>query len=73
MSAPSETIEIYCVKCKARTRSRNITPITLKNGRPATRSTCVERGVMKFHWVVEQILRWLLQFRWLQGRYERRA
>ena len=25
MSAPSETIEIYCVKCKARTRSRNIT------------------------------------------------
>ena len=48
MSTPSEAVDIYCLKCKARTLSRNITPITMKNGRPATRSTCVECGALKF-------------------------
>ena len=48
MSTASETVEIYCVKCRARTPSLNIMPITMKNGRPATRSTCAVCGTMKF-------------------------
>ena len=47
-STPSETIEIYCVKCKAKTASKDIEAITMKNGRPATRSVCVECGTKKF-------------------------
>ena len=39
MTTPSETVEIYCVKCKATTASRDIEAVTMKNGRPATRST----------------------------------
>ena len=35
MSTPSEAVEIYCVKCKAKTASRDIEAVTMKNGRPA--------------------------------------
>ena len=48
MTTPSEAIEIYCVKCKAKTASRDIEAVTMKNGRPATRSTCTECGTRKF-------------------------
>ena len=48
MTTPSEAIEIYCLKCKAKTASRDIEAITMKNGRPATRSICVECGTRKF-------------------------
>ena len=48
MTAESGAVEIYCVKCKARTASRDIEAVTMKNGRPATRSVCVECGTRKF-------------------------
>ena len=48
MTAPSEAVEIYCVKCKAKTASRDIEAVTMKNGRAATRSTCVDSGTKKF-------------------------
>ena len=48
MTTPSEAVEIYCVKCKAKTASENIEAIIMKNGRPATRSICVECGTRKF-------------------------
>ena len=48
MSTPSEAVEIYCVKCKAKTASRDIEAVTMKNGRPAVRSICVECGTKKF-------------------------
>ena len=48
MTTPSEAIQIYCVKCKAKTASKDIEAVTMKNGRPATRSTCVECGTRKF-------------------------
>ena len=48
LRSPSETIEIYCVKCKAKTGSKDIEAITMKNGRPSTRSICVECGTKKF-------------------------
>ena len=48
MTTPSQTIEIYCVKCKDKTASKDIEAVTMKNGRPATRSTCVDCGTKKF-------------------------
>ena len=48
MTTLSQTIEIYCVKCKAKTASKDIEAVTMKNGRPATRSTCVDCGTKKF-------------------------
>ena len=48
MTTPSEAGEIYCVKCKAKTDSRDIEAVTMKNGRAATRSTCVDCGTEKF-------------------------
>ena len=48
MTTPSQAVEIYCVKCKAKTASHNVEAVTMKNGRPATRSTCVECGTKKF-------------------------
>ncbi|GEM_PF-1557069 len=37
MTTPSDAVEIYCVKCKAKTASKDIEAVTMKNGRPATR------------------------------------
>ena len=48
MTTPSQAVEIYRVKCKARTASRDIEAVTMKNGRPATRSVCVKCGARKF-------------------------
>ena len=33
MTTPSKAVEIYCVKCKARTASKDIEAVTMKNGR----------------------------------------
>ena len=48
MTTPSEAVEIYCVKCRAKTPSRDIEAITMKNGRDATRSICADCGTKKF-------------------------
>ena len=48
MTSCSEAVEIYCVKCKAKTGSRDIEAVTIKKGRAATRSVCVECGTRKF-------------------------
>ena len=39
---------IYCVKCKARTESADLKPVTMKNGRAAAQATCVVCGTRKF-------------------------
>ena len=36
-------IEIYCVKCKAKTDSSNVESVTMKNGRPATKAAWAAR------------------------------
>ena len=41
-------IEIYCVKCKAKTDSTNVEAVTMKNGRPATKAVCVVCGAGKY-------------------------
>ena len=48
MTTPSEAVEIYCVKCKAKTASKDIEAVTMKNGHAATRSICVDCGTKKF-------------------------
>ena len=48
MTTSSKPVEIYCVKCKARTESKDIKAVTMKNGRAATRSVCVDCGTEKF-------------------------
>ncbi len=48
MATPSAPVEMHYVKCRAKTLSRHIKAVTMKNGRPAIRSTCVERGARKF-------------------------
>ena len=48
MSTPAGAVEIYCVKCKAKTASQDIEAVTMKNGRAATRSTCADCGTKKF-------------------------
>ena len=34
MATPPESIEIYCLKCRAKTGSQDVEQVTLKNGRP---------------------------------------
>ena len=48
MTTTSEVVEIYCVKCRTKTASRDIEAVTMKNGRPATRSVCTDCGTRKF-------------------------
>ena len=48
MPTPPEAVEIYCVKCRAKTASKGIEAVTMKNGRPATRSICTDCGTRKF-------------------------
>ncbi len=33
MATPSEPVEIYCLKCRIKTRSRDVEQVTMKNGR----------------------------------------
>ena len=40
--------QIYCVKCKARTDSRDVEAVTMKNGKPATAAICTTCGTRKF-------------------------
>ena len=37
MATPPESVEIYCLKCRAKTGSRDVEQVTMKNGRPALR------------------------------------
>lgn len=33
-------MEAYCVKCKSKREMKDPKPVTLKNGKPATKGTC---------------------------------
>ena len=43
-----ESVEIYCLKCRAKTGSRDVEQVTLKNGRPALRAVCTVCGTGKY-------------------------
>ena len=40
MATSHESVEIYCLKCRAKTSSRDVEQVTMKNGRPALRAVC---------------------------------
>lgn len=48
MTTTATAVQIYCVKCKDKTESKDITGVTMKNGRPATTGICVVCGTKKF-------------------------
>ena len=48
MATPSEAGEIYCVKCKVKTTTRDVAAVTMRNGRPGTRGACAKCGTRKF-------------------------
>ena len=41
-------MDIYCVKCRAKTDTKNLVEVTMKNGRAAVRGVCVPCGTKKF-------------------------
>ena len=47
-TTPITAVQIYCVKCKTKTDSRDVQAVTMKNGRPATQGFCVVCGTKKF-------------------------
>ena len=48
MATPLESVEIYCLKCRAKTGSRDVEQVTMKNGRPALRAVCSVCGTGKY-------------------------
>ena len=40
-------MDIYCVKCKARTPTKNVTETTTKKGQPMLKGTCEVCGTRK--------------------------
>ena len=48
MATPPESVEIYCLKCRAKTGSRDVEQVTMKNGRPALRAVCSVCGTGKY-------------------------
>jgi predicted RNA-binding Zn-ribbon protein involved in translation (DUF1610 family) len=41
-------VQGYCVKCKKKTTMDKATPVTLKNGRKATKGICPKCGTKMF-------------------------
>ena len=42
------SVQIFCVKCKAKTDSTDVEAVTMKNGRPATQARCAVCNTKKF-------------------------
>ncbi len=45
----SESVEVYCLKCRSKTGSRDVDQVTMKNSRPALRAVCIVCGTGKYH------------------------
>ena len=41
-------MEGYCVKCKAKKEIKDAKPVTMKNGKPATKGACPTCGTTMF-------------------------
>ena len=48
MSTPPESVEIYCLKYRVKTGSRDVEQVTLKNGRHDLRAVCSVCGTGKY-------------------------
>ena len=43
-----DSVEIYCLKCRAKTGSRDVEQVTMKRGSPALRAVCTVCGKGKY-------------------------
>ena len=43
-----ETMQAYCVKCRAKKEMKDTRAITMKNGKPATQGVCPTCGTKMF-------------------------
>jgi hypothetical protein len=43
-----DTMQAYCVKCRAKREMKNAKAITMKNGKPATQGVCPVCGTKMF-------------------------
>jgi len=43
-----DTMQAYCVKCRAKREMKNAKAITMKNGKPATQGVCPTCGTKMF-------------------------
>ena len=43
-----ETMQAYCVKCRAKREMKDARAITMKNGKPATQGVCPTCGTKMF-------------------------
>ena len=48
MATPPEPVEIYCLKYRIKTGSRDVEQVIMKNGRPALRAVCTVCGTGKY-------------------------
>jgi Zn finger protein HypA/HybF involved in hydrogenase expression len=48
MQKGGETMEAYCVKCRAKREMKDAKAITMKNGKPATQGVCPACGTKMF-------------------------
>ena len=44
-------MDLYCVKCKTRTSTNDVTTITTKNNRSALTGKCATCGIQKFRFI----------------------
>jgi len=44
----ADSMEAYCVKCRAKKEIKDPKPITMKNGTPASQGTCPTCGTQMF-------------------------
>ena len=48
IATPPESVEIYCLKCRTKTGSRDVEQVIMKNGRSALRAVCSVCGAGKY-------------------------
>jgi hypothetical protein len=41
-------MEAYCLKCRTKREMKNPQPVTMKNGKPATKGECPECGTKMY-------------------------
>jgi len=48
MTVKEDTMQAYCVKCRAKREMKDAKAITMKNGKPATQGVCPTCGTKMF-------------------------
>ena len=54
-------MDLYCVKCKTRTSTNDVTTVTTKNNRSALTGRCATCGIKKFRFVSSDSVKGVLK------------